>query len=253
MNDRENGYAEAYYRDKLFSLITADTEWLDLGCGHQLLPWWLRNSETDQKELASRCKKLVGIDAVADDLARHPYLHEKIVGDIEKLPFDEGSFDLLTARSVVEHIEVPSSFLQEVCRVLRPGGKLLFATPNYLYYQFLAASVTPEGVKKRLIHFFEGRVEQDVFKAYYRMNTRSAVTKMAAEVGMEVELLETIECPPEFTRLGHPIADIEKAITIALRSRLLESFRAVIIAVFRKPAMNLATKTEPAILRQKSR
>jgi ubiquinone/menaquinone biosynthesis C-methylase UbiE len=235
MKNRDDGYAEAYYRDQLFQLVSADTEWLDLGCGYQLLPWWLKNSEADQEYLASRCKKLVGIDAAADDLARHPYVHEKVVGDIEKLPFAEASFDLLTARSVVEHVEAPSLFLHEARRVLRPNGKLLFATPNYLYYQFLAASITPEAVKKRLIRFFEGRVEQDVFRAYYRMNTRGRVAKMAAGAGLEVESLETIECPPEFSRLGHPIVDIERAITVTLRRRWLAPLRAVIVAVLRKP------------------
>lgn len=237
MSDR-GIYAEAFYRDELFRLVSADTEWLDLGCGHQLLPWWLKNAKADQEHLASCCKRLAGIDAVEDDLARHPYLHERIVGNVENLPFAEGTFNLLTARSVVEHIEAPPLFLREVCRVLRPGGRLLFATPNYLYYQFLAVSVTPEKMKKRLIRFLEGRVEQDVFKAYYRMNTCSAVGRMAAEAGMEVESVETIECPAEFTRLGHPIVDIEKAITVALRRQWLKPFRAVIVSVLRKPAVN---------------
>ncbi len=228
-------YAEAYYRDKLFQLVSSDTEWLDLGCGHQLLPWWLKNSESDQQYLSARCRKLVGIDADADDVAQNRYLHERIVGDIEQLPFEEGSFDLLTARSVVEHIETPCLFLQETCRVLRPGGRFLFATPNYFYYQLLVASVIPERTKKRLISFFEGRVEDDVFKTYYRMNSRRTVVKMAAEAGLEVESLDTIECPPELSRLGHPISTIENTITVALRGRWLAPLRAVIVAVLRKP------------------
>jgi SAM-dependent methyltransferase len=228
-------YAEEYYREKLIGLVSADTEWLDLGCGHQLLPWWLKNSISDQEQLSSRCKRLVGIDAVAEEIARHPYLHERVVGDIQQLPFPENSFTLVTARSVVEHIEAPSTFLVEVCRVLKPGGRFLFATPNYLYYQFLAASVTPETVKRRLICFLEGRADQDIFKAYYRMNTRSAIAKLAYQAAVDVELLKTIECPPELSRLGYPVLIVEKAITVALRCNWLRSFRAVIVAVLRKP------------------
>jgi SAM-dependent methyltransferase len=230
-------YAEAYYREKLFDLVSPDTEWLDLGCGHQILPTWLKNSAPDQKHLSSRCKRLVGIDAVVADVARHPYLHERVVGDIQRLPFEENSFSLLTARSVIEHIEAPAAFLGEVQRVLKPGGRFLFATPNYRYYQLFVASVTPELLKKRLVFFLEGRAEQDVFKTYYRMNTTSGISKIARGAGMTIESLETIECLPEFGRLGRLIVALEKAITAALRCVWLRSFRAVIVAVLRKPAM----------------
>jgi ubiquinone/menaquinone biosynthesis C-methylase UbiE len=228
-------FAEAHYRDKLFALVSGQTEWLDLGCGHQLLPGWLRSAESDQRELSARCRRLVGIDASSADLERHSYLHERVVGDIHHLPFPDNSFTLLTARSVVEHIEQPVPFLREAGRVLRPGGQLLFATPNFLYYQFLVASVMPEAVKLRLIKFFENRQEEDVFKTYYRLNTCRRVEKLARESGFDVESLDTIECLPEFGRLGRPIEGIEKAVISLLRHRWLRSFRAVIVAVLRKP------------------
>jgi ubiquinone/menaquinone biosynthesis C-methylase UbiE len=235
MNNGSPRVAEEFYRDKLFELVGEHSEWLELGCGYQLLPWWLKDSERDQQRLAERCKRLVGIDAVADDIARHPYLHEQVVGDIEKMPFADGTFDLLTARSVVEHIAAPERFLCEVRRVLRPGGCFLMATPNLFYYQLLAASVTPEEIKKRLVRFFEGRVEQDVFPAFYRMNTCASVRRMADAAGLEICSLDTVECPPEFGRLGHPIVDLERAVTAALRCRPLAQLRAVIIAVLCKP------------------
>jgi ubiquinone/menaquinone biosynthesis C-methylase UbiE len=150
------------------------------------------------------------------------------------MPFADGTFDLLTARSVVEHIETPKIFLREVRRILKPGGKFLFATPNYLYYQFLAASVTPERIKKQLIRFFENRVEEDVFRTYYRMNTCAAARRIAAEADLSVESLDTMECPAEFGRLGRPVVDIENAITATLRRRWLKPFRAVIVAVLQK-------------------
>jgi len=228
-------YAEAYYRDKLLGLVSPETEWIDLGCGRQLLPEWLRDSESDQKYLASRCKRLVGIDAVADDVMRHPYLHERVVGNLLRLPFDDNSFSLSTARSVAEHIDQPSRFLSEVFRVLKPGGRFLFATPNYLYYQCFAASLTPRPLKNRIIRMLEGRAERDIFKTYYRMNTRARVGKLIHDAGWQLESLETVEGPDEFVRLGRPIVDLERAITAALRCNWLQSFRAVIVAVVRKP------------------
>jgi len=228
-------FAEAYYRERLIQLVSDSSEWLDLGCGHQLLPGWLKTSQADQKTLSSRCKRLTGIDASAEAMARHPYLHERVVGDIQRLPFPENSFTLLTARSVVEHIEQPAPFLSEAYRVLKPGGHFLFATPNYHHYQFLVASLLPEHVKVWLIRYLEGRTEEDIFKAYYRLNVPSQVEKLAVAVGFDIDSVDTIECLPEFGRLGHPIVDIEKAITGLLRHRWMRDFRAVIVATLRKP------------------
>ncbi len=48
----------------------------------------------------------------------------------EVLPFPDGSFDLVAAADVVEHVESPERFVRECARVLRPGGLLFLATPN---------------------------------------------------------------------------------------------------------------------------
>jgi SAM-dependent methyltransferase len=228
-------YAEVHYREKLLELVSPSTEWVELGCGRKLLASWMENSDTYQRYLSSSCKKLVGIDAVADDVFRHPYLHERVVGDLQRLPFGDNSFSLSTARFVVEHIADPALFVSEVSRILKPGGRFLFVTPNYLYYQILAASVMPNPLKKRIIRVLQGRAEQDIFQTYYRMNTRWRVTKLLRAADMEIESLETIECPPQFFRLGGPLMGLEGAITAALRCSWLESFRAVIVAVARKP------------------
>src|SRR5262249_54447646 len=209
-------YAEAYYRDRLLELVSPDTEWIELGCGRKLIAGWLKNSESDQRYLSSRCKRLVGIDAVADDVLRHPYLHERTVGDLLRLPFQDNSFSLSTARCVIEHIAEPTLFLREVWRVLRPGGCFLFATPNFLYYQSFIAARVPNRLKKQLVWALERRPEHDIFPTYYRMNTRGKVMRLLPAVGLEIESVDTIECPPEFFRLGRPILELEKAITAAL-------------------------------------
>ncbi len=49
---------------------------------------------------------------------------------IPPLPFDNHSFDVITAFQFIEHIHPRKEFIRECLRVLKPGGKLLVTTPN---------------------------------------------------------------------------------------------------------------------------
>ena len=49
-----------------------------------------------------------------------------------RLPFDEASFDAAVAIEVLEHIDGHDRFFAEVARILRPGGIVMFTTPNIL-------------------------------------------------------------------------------------------------------------------------
>jgi SAM-dependent methyltransferase len=49
----------------------------------------------------------------------------------QKIPFEDGSFDLVTALDVIEHVDEDDRILEEACRVLRPGGHLLVTTPAF--------------------------------------------------------------------------------------------------------------------------
>ena len=48
----------------------------------------------------------------------------------KKLPFKDGLFDVIFHHDVVEHVKKPYLFLQEQYRVLKPGGHIVFGTPN---------------------------------------------------------------------------------------------------------------------------
>ena len=115
------------YRDFLLRHLAKAPRWLDLGCGHQFLPDW---AWTPDGKLLSALPRIVGVDTDLPSLKRHECLRHRILSDIRTLPFLAGSFDLVTANMVMEHVEEPGQVLAEVRRVLAPGGLFLFHTPN---------------------------------------------------------------------------------------------------------------------------
>ena len=48
----------------------------------------------------------------------------------ERLPFDDSSFDVVVCGELLEHIRDPDRLIEEVRRVLRPGGTLVGSVPN---------------------------------------------------------------------------------------------------------------------------
>jgi len=46
------------------------------------------------------------------------------------LPYPDGYFDYVFSLEGIEHFDTPFTFIREICRVLKPGGKLYLSTPN---------------------------------------------------------------------------------------------------------------------------
>src|SRR5260370_27974305 len=94
---------------------------LDLGCGRGGVV-----------ELIWRDVKLAaGLDPDAPSLTGHRAPGMPILRGVgEHLPFASGSFDLVVSVWVLEHLREPLTVFREVGRVLRPGGDVVFFTPN---------------------------------------------------------------------------------------------------------------------------
>jgi SAM-dependent methyltransferase len=58
-----------------------------------------------------------------------PYRTTDVLGDNERLPFKDASFDGVLSLAVLEHVRNPIACAKEICRVLKPGGKLLAVVP----------------------------------------------------------------------------------------------------------------------------
>lgn len=72
----------------------------------------------------------VELNPAAATEARKLGIKVKVVDIGEGLPFESGTFDVVNAAQVVEQLYDTKFFFQEVSRVLKPGGFLLFTTPN---------------------------------------------------------------------------------------------------------------------------
>ena len=61
-------YSEALYEEVLWKCSNDIGSWLDLGCGHKLLPLWRFEQE---RSLTKRTKLLVGLDYDHHSLKKH--------------------------------------------------------------------------------------------------------------------------------------------------------------------------------------
>ena len=65
---------------------------------------------------------------------------EGVVGDALRLPFGDGSFDLIISSECIEHTPDPIQAIREMCRVCAPNGTVCMTSPNRLWYPVLVIS-----------------------------------------------------------------------------------------------------------------
>ena len=93
-----------------------------------------------------------GVDVSEDALAfcRERGLENVKLGAAEELPYDDGTFDLVTALDVVEHLDDDVAGLREMRRVLRPGGRVLLFVPTFMFLWGLQDDVSHHRRRYRL-------------------------------------------------------------------------------------------------------
>lgn len=225
-------YSQYAYEDMLKQYVHPDTLWIDIGCGHGVLPSW---RAAEERQLVKSCKRVVGIDYDLISLKAHPTISRRVRGNITKLPFQTESFDLVTANMVVEHLDEPVAQFREIGRVLRREGVLLLHTPNALAYGAIAGRVVPDWVKGKAAYLLEGREEEDVFRTYYRANTETAIGKLARSNGFEVRRMDLLVTDAIFAIIP-PLAVAELMWIRMLMTESLRALRPNIIAVLQKTA-----------------
>jgi|GEM_PF-3199154 len=104
---------------------------LDIGCG----------AGGRSVAIALKGARVTGVDPLADGVRASRARAAKytdiktdfLVGEGEKMPFKDGSFDLVTSFCVLEHAQTVDRVIFEAYRALKKGGTFYCELPNHLF------------------------------------------------------------------------------------------------------------------------
>jgi SAM-dependent methyltransferase len=116
---------------------------LDLGCG--------TGDSVDLFRSVDPAVSWVGadIDDSAEVAARTRTDADFVTFDGRRLPFDDGSFELVYCKQVLEHVDHPRELVAEAARVLSPGGHLAGSTSQLeAFHSRSTLNWTPYGFMK---------------------------------------------------------------------------------------------------------
>ncbi len=121
---RLSGIDTSFYNKYISEIVKAKpVRFLDIGCGSGAVV----NAIT-QFGISS-----FGVDISSNFIAQ---CKEKCKGTFKiydgvQIPFDNEFFDVVGSFTVLEHVEKPMELLDDMVRVLKPGGTLIVACPNF--------------------------------------------------------------------------------------------------------------------------
>lgn len=140
----------------------------------------------------------IGIDPDFASLSDHRLpLLVRACAPSEHLPFAPESFDLVVASWVLEHLPYPQATFCEIARVLKPGGRFVFLTPNARHplprLSTLLASLNR--LQAQLVAMLYQRAPADTFPVAYLANTPQAIEHLAVATGLRLRELTFVEDP----------------------------------------------------------
>ncbi len=214
------------YLEAIRALVDPEARVLDAGCGRHA-PFAAR--------VVSWAGQVIGVDVgIASQSPASGVT--TVQADLERLPFADASFDLVMSRSVLEHLERPGVVLEELSRVLRPGGRFVFLVPNLFDYVSLVSALVPNRLHGIVVEAIQGRPSSDTFPTYYRANTVRTLRRLLSRAGLTVERMDLLSQYPAYLMFSPTLFRVGIAYErLVRRSDRLAWLRSWILGVAAKP------------------
>lgn len=178
---------------------------LDVGCG--------TGQFAEKMRQALPNARIVGVDLVEGMLSKglarwreHAGHVSPVQGDSERLPFADGSFDVVTCANSFHHYPHQDRAVKEMKRVLRPGGRLILvdgyrdAPYGWFIYDVCVASVegnVHHASRRRVRDLMDtarfGRVEQTVHRGFAPFLLSEAVNAGPSVPAAHLDLAARLE------------------------------------------------------------
>jgi SAM-dependent methyltransferase len=189
-------WGEHVARYALATRLAVGRRVLDLGCG----------TGYGTADLARVASSALGVDLAAEAIdyaGRHFPSARFLQCSASAVPFPSGSFDLVTAFEVIEHLQDWRSLLAEAQRVLEPDGLLIVSTPNKRYYAEARAKSGPNPFHEHEFEFAEFRTALGEFFPHVQILFQDRVEAFA--------FYGEVQAPGTEAELGRPSGDPETA------------------------------------------
>jgi 2-polyprenyl-3-methyl-5-hydroxy-6-metoxy-1,4-benzoquinol methylase len=110
---------------------------IDVGCGAGRHSFEAFRRGADVVAFDQDVEELNNVDAILQAMQQQgeapaSATGEAVKGDALDLPYDDGTFDFVIASEILEHVPQDEAAIDELVRVLKPGGRLAVTVPRWL-------------------------------------------------------------------------------------------------------------------------
>jgi len=191
-------YWRIYEAEVILRGLRGSGRGLDLGCGDGSFASVLFPAAPNL------CWTGVEVDEVDAELARRSGQYEDVLLTRgEDMPFEAEYFDVVFSNCVLEHIDGLDTVLENVGRMLKPGGQLIFTVPSEDFYQTLGIprllrALGLPGLRRRYLEHLDQRLEmvnvltRDEWAEKLRRNGMTIRTEVPYATRMAASLWELV-------------------------------------------------------------